>query len=105
MIAFFGSDAVIARHAIRGLIFSGSRERARSFQLVPGSSSSCVREVSSCAHDDFVCATSDLRTSRALSPAAGVRRSRIDCATFFATPTIPTLTDLVNPIRSGLIST
>ena len=105
MIAFLGSDAVIARHAIRGLIFSGSRDRARLFQLVPGSSSSCVREVNSCAHDDFVCATSDLRTSRALSPAVGVRRSRSDCATFFASPTIPTLTDLVNPMGSGLIST
>jgi hypothetical protein len=30
----------MARHAMRGLIQSGSRSRARSFQVVPGSSSS-----------------------------------------------------------------
>jgi hypothetical protein len=40
MIASFGSAFWMARQAMRGLIQSGSRSRARSFQVVPGSSSS-----------------------------------------------------------------
>jgi hypothetical protein len=40
MIASFGSAAVMARQAMRGLIQSGLALRARSFQVVPGSSSS-----------------------------------------------------------------
>ncbi len=40
MIASFGSAAWIARQAMRGLIQSGLAARARSFQVVPGSSSS-----------------------------------------------------------------
>ena len=40
MIASFGRPDWIARQAIRGLICSGWRVRARSFQVVPGSSSS-----------------------------------------------------------------
>jgi hypothetical protein len=35
MIASFGSTFWMARHAMRGLIRSGSRSRARSFQLCP----------------------------------------------------------------------
>ena len=47
MMASFGSALWIARHAMRGDIFFGSRVRARSFQVVPGSSSSWSIEVSS----------------------------------------------------------
>ena len=40
MIASRGSAAWMARQAMRGLIQSGLAARARSFQVVPGSSSS-----------------------------------------------------------------
>ena len=105
MIASFGKLRWIARQAIRGLIFSGSRPRARSFQLVPGSSSSWSIEDNCCAQADLVCAILAFRSARPASPAVAESCARRLCATLFASPTMPTLTGLVNPIRSGFRST
>ena len=105
MIASFGRADWIARHAMRGLIQSGLAARERSFQVVPGSSSSWSIELSCCAQADFVCAIRFLRASRPSSPAVSDKRSMMPLATFLASPMMPTLTFLVSPIRSGLMST
>ena len=77
MIASRGSAAWIARQAMRGLIQSGLALRARSFQVVPASSSSWSIEDSSCAQADF-----GLRDQRLALGAAGiagaVRQARQD---------------------------
>ena len=70
-----------------------------------GSSSSWSSEVSSCAHADLVVAISSLRLLRPSSPAVLASLSRMLMATFLASPTMPTETGLVRPMRSALIST
>jgi hypothetical protein len=54
MIASFGRPDWIARHAWRGERRFGSRLRARSFHVVPGSSSSWSMPESACCHADLV---------------------------------------------------
>ncbi len=105
MIASRGSEAEIARQALRGDIQSGFALRARSFQVVPGSSCSWSIEVSSCAQADFVCAIVALRAARSVSPAPAPSCAWIAFATFAASPTMPTVTALVRPIRFGFMST
>src|SRR5512138_2076219 len=56
MIASTGNAAWIARQAWRGDMRSASRLRARSFQVVPGSSSSWSIEASVCSQRDLVSA-------------------------------------------------
>ena len=105
MIASFGSAAWIARQAIRGRIRSGCAARARSFQVVPGSSSSWSIEDSCCSQAERVRCTSAARSSRPASPASGPSAARICSATSRASPWIATVTGLVSPIRSALMST
>jgi hypothetical protein len=78
---------MIARHAWRGLILSGSRARARWFQVTPSSiSSSWSTELSSCAHRDLVSAIRFLRSCRPLSPAVADKAARSYSATVRASP-------------------
>ena len=105
IIASLGSAACIARHAFRGDIQSGLSDRARWFQVVPGSSSSWSIELSCCAHRDFISAIFCFLSVRLKSPAVSDSLDRILFATSDASPMIPTLTFLVKPILSGLIST
>ena len=105
MIASFGSAAWIARQAIRGLIRSGCAARARSFQVVPGSSSSWSID-ESCLQPGRA---RPVHQRLALLPPGVPRRrpsaARICSATSRASPWIATLTGLVSPIRSALMST
>ena len=105
MIASGGSADWMARQAMRGLIRSGSRARARSFQVVPGSSSSWSMPLSAWSQAERVWWIVDSRVSRSVSPASGARLSSSCSATSFASPAMPTATGLVRPMRSGLIST
>ena len=106
MIASSGMAAMIARQAWRGLIRSGSRARARAFQVTPSSvSSSWSIELSSWAQRDLVRAIRSRRACRPASPAPGASASSSCSATFRASPWIATSTFLVRPMRSGLIST
>ena len=95
----------MARHAIRADIRSGSRRRASSFQVVPGSSSSWSMLERVWSHAERVRWMAARRSSRSVSPAAPESPARSWPATFFASPQIPTVTFLVRPMRSGFIST
>ena len=105
MIASLGITEEIARHTMRGLNHSGLAARARSFQVVPGSSSSLVMDSSSLSHAALVSAIRALRAARSVSPALADNCPMIPLATLAASPTIPTVTALVKPIRSGFRST
>ena len=105
MMASCGRPSWIARHAIRADMRSGSRVRASTFQLVPGSSSSWSMLASVCSHAERVWWIAARRSSRPASPAPAESCSRSCRATFFASPQMPTVTFLVSPMRSGFSST
>ena len=105
MIAFFGRPAWIARQAMRADMRSGSRARARAFQVVPASSSSWSMELSACSQADLVRWMSASRSARPVTPARGDSFFRSCAATSRASPQMPTVTVLVSPMRSALMST
>ncbi len=105
MMKSLGSAAWIARHAMRGDILSGSRLRARSFQVVPGSSSSWSIDASCCCQAERVWWISALRSSRPDLPASADSFASRRSATSLASPWMATATFLVRPMRSALTST
>ena len=105
MITSSGIPAWIALQACLGDILSLSLSLASLFQTVPSSSSSWSKLDNFCNHADLVWWIKSFLFCLSASPAVEESLSSICWATNFASPLIPTVTFLVKPILSGLIST